>query len=384
MTMNRFIAEIFWRIHSLVHSVGFLADWVYGGAYHCQNFTRRIAFRRATREHVNANELWELRGIAAGGRLQTGITNICNAKCSFCAYPKAIAGKSLQTGIMSFDVYKRAVDEWVTLGGQELDLTPVVGDPLVDPGLLEKVDYAVNHAHLRSVVLTTNAILINRNETYKKLIDLGITGIYISTQGTNKEAYEKIYGVKQYDNAMSGIHNLLKYNHEKGEPSEVVIRFRNAEKPSQILRSPDFKQYIKPFLSPRARINFTVDFDNWGGTILPADLRGFMRLRQIPAQIDLPCQSLFSFTVRHEGSVRLCGCRFTRTDLDDLVVGNLQQKSLQQISESDEAWNIIKGFYSGKRPETCRKCTFYRPINQAWLAQRANYHRASSAPVGSV
>jgi hypothetical protein len=63
-------------------------------------------------------------------------------------------------------------------------------------------------------------------------------------------------------------------------------------------------------------------------------------------------------------SLSICPDRGVRTAL----VVYQPRESLQQISESDEAWNIIKGFYSGKRPETCRECTFYRPINQAWLA----------------
>ena len=41
--------------------------------------------------------------------------------------------------------------------------------PAGEPGLLEKVDYAVNRAGLKHVYLTTNAILINRNDTYKKI-----------------------------------------------------------------------------------------------------------------------------------------------------------------------------------------------------------------------
>jgi hypothetical protein len=57
--------------------------------------------------------------------------------------------------------------------------------------------------------------------------------------------------------------------------------------------------------------------------------------------------------VRHDGRVRLCGCRLTTNDNDDLVVGN------------------IKGFYEGKRPHTCLECTFYQPINQGWFEQRA-------------
>jgi hypothetical protein len=35
------------------------------------------------------------------------------------------------------------------------------------------------------------------------------------------------------------------------------------------------------------------------------------------------------------------------------------------------AWGIIKGFYEGKRPHTCLKCTFYQPINQHWFEERA-------------
>lgn len=226
------------------------------------------------------------------------------------------------------------------------------------------------------MVLTTNAILLNRNEMYKHLIDLGISGVFISTQGASKEAYEKIYGVKHYDEVIFAIRNLLEYNRTKGEPARIVIRFRNAEKPSEIIRSKDFVKNIKPYLSEKVRINFTVDFDNWGGTIQPSDLKGSMRLRKLPPRLDIPCQSLFGFAIRHDGSVRLCGCRLIRTDLDDLVVGNIREKSLEVISKSDQVWKIIRGFYEGKRPETCVDCTVYNPINRRWLYRRTESRAA--------
>ena len=124
----------------------------------------------------------------------------------------------------------------------------------------------------------------------------------------------------------------------------------------------------------RVLVNFTVDYDNWGGTIKPEDMGGVMRLRTLPPRLDVPCQRLFNYAVRHDGSVRLCACRLTRNDLDDLVVGNIQEKSLAEISQSEAVWNIIKGFYSGQRPETCRSCTFYTPVDQRWLKQRAAGH----------
>ena len=369
--MNSLLRKLSWRFYHTVHTNGLAADVVYWGAYYVENFWRGLKYKKISRHTITPEELWAHRHLEPSSTLVTGVTNICNAKCTFCAYPKVVANKTLQTGIMPFDVFKKAVDEWAAVGGQSLDLTPVVGDPLVDPGLLEKIDYAVNHAHIKDVVLTTNAILINKNDTYKRLIDLGIGGVFISTQGASREVYEKIYGVKHYDDAMSGIRNLMEYNRSKGEPARIVVRFRNHEKPSQIIRSPDFKKNIQPYLSERVRINFTVDYDNWGGTIQPGDLSGSMRMRKLPPPLKVPCKNLFNFAVRHDGKVRLCACRLTRSDLDDLVVGNILEKSIEEISKSDQAWNVIKGFYAGKRPETCLECTFYQPIDRPWLERRA-------------
>ena len=104
-----------------------------------------------------------------------------------------------------------------------------------------------------------------------------------------------------------------------------------------------------------------------------------MRMRVLPPALNVPCQRLFDYAVRHDGSVRLCGCRLTRTDLDDLVVGNVKVKSIADISQSDEAWKIIKGFYSGTRPETCRECTFYHPIDKMWLEKRVKGESAVAA-----
>jgi len=326
---------------------------------------------------VSPEELFDQRHLVPSSTLVTGVTNICNAKCNFCAYPKAVQNKTLQTGVMSFEVFKKAVDEWAAAGGEHLDLTPVVGDPLIDPGLLKKIEYAVKDAKIKNIYLTTNAILINRNDTYKALVDFGVN-VFISTQGANKEMYEKVYGVNHYGDVISGVRNLLEYNRSKGEPSSIAIRFRNAEKPSAIIRSKDFIENIKPYLSQKVRFNFTVDYDNWGGSITEKDIMGVMKLRKIPENTQLPCMGLFGFAVRHDGSVRLCGCRFKQSDMDDLVVGNLRDQSLAEISKSDKTWGIIKGFYSGERPETCKECTFYRPINRKWLDARAS-HKSGGA-----
>jgi Radical SAM superfamily len=63
-------------------------------------------------------------------------TNICNAKCVFCAYPQMERPK--QT--MPMDEFRRIVDEYVAMGGRHVSLTPIVGDPFVDPHFLSRLD----------------------------------------------------------------------------------------------------------------------------------------------------------------------------------------------------------------------------------------------------
>ena len=366
------------KVYHLIHSSGFLADAMYGAAFRGKDYWLRFRNWRALRNDIPTEELHQFRNVAASSLLVIGITNVCNGRCVFCAYPRAVDSKQLKFGVMSFPLFKKVVDEWASLGGKSIDLTNTVGDPLIDPGLLEKIDYSIKHAGIKNVSFTTNGILLNRNDTYKRLIDAGVSAIYISTEGTNKEMYEQVYGVKHYDDMLSGVRNLLEYNRSKGEPTSIAVRFRNAQKPSEIIRSRDFMTHIKPYFSEKVRCNFTVDFDNWGGSILNQDMIGNMRLRPVRNQINLPCQALFGFMVRHDGSVRLCGCRFKDTDMDDLVVGNIWSSTLFDISQSSKTWEIIKGFYSNNRPVACRGCSLYQPINRKWIESRKQ--TAASSP----
>jgi len=377
--MNKFVHRLRSRLYLGARTNGLVADWGYWGTHHFEEMTLKLRYywrKWVSSRFVPEAEVLKLRFLDSSAMLQTGVASICNAKCVFCAYPKVVAAKTFQPTIMSFEVFKKAIDEWAKAGGKSLDMTWTLGDPLVDPGLLQKVDYAINQAHMEEVGFTTNGILLDRNDTYKKLVDLGINAVFISTPGTNKEVYEKIYGVNKYAEAISGIHHLLEYNHSKGDPVRIVIRYRNAEKPSEILNSPDFIKYVKPYLSGRVLINFTVDYDNWAGTIVKGDMSGVMRMRSLPPQLNLPCQRLFTYAIRHDGSVRLCGCRIKTTDMDDMIVGTIREKSLEEISRSDVVKDIISGFYHGKRPLVCQECTFYTPVNRKWLKSREARHSA--------
>ena len=295
--------------------------------------------------------------------LQVSVTNVCNARCSFCAY-RLVADTERATGVMKMDVFKKTVDEYSALGGKGIDLTPTVGDPLLDPTLIEKVKYCREHTHIEDICLTTNAIAMCKRDMFKQLVDAGANIICISLPGLDAETYKQVYGIDRYPDVIKAIAALLQYNKERGEPSRVILRFRNPQKPSVLIASPDFVAHIKPYLSDKVTCNFTVDFDNWGGSIGEKDMYGIMKLRKIPPRYNVPCANLFNFMVRYDGSVRLCGCRLKDTEDDGLVVGNVFQNSLAEIGRSKRVHDIIEGFYNGKRPSTCEQCSFYNPMTQ--------------------
>jgi MoaA/NifB/PqqE/SkfB family radical SAM enzyme len=346
-----------------------LADPVYRWAYYGNWAASWLRDQWAQFFPVLAVEVSDVQDLQTVGSITVGTTNICNAKCVFCAYPQAVKNGTLRTGVMTLATFQKVVSEWAKNGGKAMDLTPVVGDPLIDPGLMEKIQFA-RGAGISHIDFTTNGILLNHQDNYKKLVDLKVSTIHISIGATDEAMYREIYGVDQYQKVIGGIHNLLAYNRQMGEPVYINFRFRNAQRPSEILNSADFTNYIKPFLSARVEVNFTVAFDNWGGTIRQEELPGIMRLRKLRPKVKVPCFYLFGFAVRHDGSVRICGCRMKSSDLDDLVVGNINQQSLEEIAASPGVKNIIQGFYAGNRPDTCKLCTFYFPITRGWLAKR--------------
>ena len=305
------------------------------------------------------------------GTLFFSVSSICNAKCVFCAYKDGKGPK----GNMPFETFKRAADEYAGMGGKVISFTPTVGDPLVDPGLLEKVRYAVNLPGIENVQFYTNGIALAKKDLYRKLVDSGIREIRLSMAETEREGYNRIYGVQAYDVMIDGVHKLLQYNRERGEPVLISINFRSGKGPQDVLDSPDFKWYIQPYLSGRVMYDFINDYDNWGGIIKKEHLEGVMKLRRIPRMKRMPCIKTFDLMVLFNGAVRLCACRFQDTEFDELVVGNIHEQSLHDIYYGEKVAALREAFVMNNLPPVCATCSLYQPATVRWLERRARNGR---------
>ena len=289
------------------------------------------------------------------------VVNKCNAKCVFCVYRKIESSPDYKQGVMSIDVFKKAVDQFIDMGGSDIGLTPIVGDPLLDPGLMEKIEYAAKTGKIKKIYFYSNGILLYKDDIYKKLIDSGINDIEISTQGCDREFFEKVYGVPLYDQFISGLNSLLDYNRQKGEPVSILINFRPAQNPSAVLNSPDFISKIKPFLSKKVGYSFMVDYDNWGDSVSRKDLIGVMKPKRKPLVKKVPCSRIFDAIVLFDGSVRLCAARINKTQFDDMVIGNINENNLKDIFFSEKTDEIRRKFIEGRHSNACLGCSLYVP-----------------------
>ena len=275
-------------------------------------------------------------------------TNICNAKCVFCAYPVTKQRK----GVMTDEVFRKARS--LVLFRDYVDLTPTVGDPLIDPNLVERVCDLSDSG--RKVSITTNLIGMN-SKLADGLVFARLSEVFVSIPSFRPDDYQSVYGVEKCHDAIDGLDDFIdsvrKFRAES--MCKIHIRFRNRLKPSEVMAHPEFKRLIASNLDILT-FNFTPSFDNWGGTI--KELPKGMRLREKGVEGNRICKGMKHLSVLFDGKVRLCGCRFKETELDDLVIGDVDD-SMEELEF--EARKIQRAFEKGERPTSCKNCSFYDP-----------------------
>lgn len=290
-------------------------------------------------------------------------TNVCNANCVFCAYQYQ---DRLRTGrgVMSAETFERALDGFGHLAGRVVDLTPLVGEPLLDPALTTKVRAA--KARGFRVGLFTNGIRLNRIDLVD-LLESGIDTLRISVAPFDRASFEALYRSQKYDDLRDGVHRLLTTRREIGSTTRILIQFRANVPLSTIVAHEDFQTYVAPHVEPdeyRALYAQVRSFDSWGDQIGADDLLDGMALAQPPKLKFRPCLWTFSPVVLYDGRVRACAARFGATmgpdGRDDLEIGNLAEEDLPSIWRGDRLKRLRRSFGEGCPPDVCESCSMYR------------------------
>lgn len=140
-------------------------------------------------------------------------TQRCNYRCVMCD-PASLF--KIRRKDMPFENFKRLIDEQHGLIEVKVQ---GVGEPTLNKDFLQMIEYAISK---RLWVRTTvNGSLLDRNDTYKRLIDSGVHDINISCDGASKETYEKIRVGGNWEHFSSNCLLINTYNNARKSPTPL-------------------------------------------------------------------------------------------------------------------------------------------------------------------
>jgi len=291
------------------------------------------------------------------GALYIETTNLCNARCVFCYYPKVHG--TMPVKYMDMSLFKDIVQDYVQMGGREISLTPTIADPLVDKMIDERLKY-IDSSPIKKLRFYSNFISFRSKirEAFQGMSNTSFN-IGISMTGFNREMYHKLMGVDSYTKVMNNLKALSEI--VKSNPNvnaHLVLRkykgdAGETDRMAQFCRDHGFG------------CHFENVYDTWGG-LMEEDiknneyLQGRIRTRLPRTK---PCEVTYRKPlITVDGDYKVCECRDV---FGELVIGNVKETPFSKLWVSQELRALRNRFYSQDTlPEICKKCEMYKPYDK--------------------
>lgn len=280
-------------------------------------------------------------------------TNVCNAKCVFCAYPQMQRAKTT----MPLQEFQRIVDEYVAMGGRYVSLTPIVGDPFVDSHLFERLDDLDRRPQIQGFDFYTNGILMKPSVSSRLLNYQQKLHIHLSFGGFDRATYRTMMGVDYFDLVCRNIEALMAAKRASGSATRISLALRC---PRSRWLGPFWEQCQTYEQDGLLDMHFVGHFDSWAGKVKDVDLQR-VGLDPVPPPYKRgACELLYlKPVILADGRVNACACRDVEAEL---IVGDLKQSSLVDVWDGHPIATLIQQHERGDFPEVCQRCTWYTSV----------------------
>ncbi len=262
-------------------------------------------------------------------KIQLTTHHKCQLKCPPCI--RSIMKPSRD--IMSMETYYNIMDILPQL--ENVDLTPINGDPLLDPFLIERMDHLENSEKIEHFDFVTNLLSLN-DSILKKLLSYNKFSMFISIYGDDYDSFKvntnSFLAFNKFKSKFQFMYNTF-LSYQKSIP--ITFYFRD-KKYEDIPDDNWLKKYIRNLMLAFKNINYDnshagINY-NWGGQHINVE-----NPVPIPEQVS-PCLHLLEQNcIFPNGDVTACGL----VDVNkQMLLGNI-------LSEGMQVFN---------KPKTCTLC----------------------------
>lgn len=288
-------------------------------------------------------------------RLSLETTNVCNAKCVFCANPVMQRRKEA----LDIESFKKAVDQFAAMGGTVIDFNVTIGDPLLDPLLLERSRYVRRYPQFTSLGFVTTLQWLHRYDL-DEFFRSGIDWLSISTTLSGRESYRKFFGVDKYNQMLNNLVTLLQENRKRGHPIAVMIHIKPTEESAEeVAGHPDFRmvQALQDADLVAEINNRGYYVDDWIGAV---KLPPYLKKRPLYPRAFRPCHMLYgNMIVYSNGKIGACNCRDFETS-SELILGHIKENSLEELWKSERLSKLRSNWrWKNQVPDICKSCRHY-------------------------
>ena len=287
-------------------------------------------------------------------------TSLCNASCVFCPYKDI---KDLfPHKIMDMALYKKIIDECSNYKSVERIIPYMNNEPLTDPYLIERINYAKEKVPRASVHILTNGLLLTE-EMSGKLISSKLDWIGISLHGIRKETIDKTMGIP-YEIALKRINNFVeKASQRKNIKDYILVTFLRHKYLSREEKDETLRFWKKKGVE---RISYFEGPISRAGNV--KNLPKVYRKEEI-----VGCNSIWADEMIHiveDGKVILCCMDWRR----EVILGDLNKQSIYGVwnGRRKEIWQVIYGKSDMPKGFLCRRCEGAKVDTKENIARKEN------------
>lgn len=315
--------------------------------------------------------------------------NICNLRCEFCniSDPALPKNKSL----LDFETYKLLVDNLFDCGWHLKQIVLVgLGEPLINPDIVEFVRYTKQKNVADKVHIVTNATLLTYELT-DQLLDAGLDVLRISLNGLSDEDYLKYTGRKV--DFVDLVDKIRYFYQKKPEAVKLYIKIMDYEI-KESGKKEKYKQLFEP-ISDVANIEYLTEMSTSLDTkgIADVDIKGLKGF-DITHDIKVCPMPFYHIYYNAEGTISACCIAGPWHTPPALEMGDLHDETIAEI------WNgakfrkfFMKMLTDGRTvaDPVCAKCKAYISyvypednVDQAAEAIKARFIRMNTEEGNAV